>query len=277
MQRAAHSSDPYPGSHPDPERDPFRFGWRFVQQVGADGRKRTVQVPLTLDDVLHPQEGDHIPENSEQEKDRRYLADILEVRLAHQPHMLLLSDCLIDWGVPGVGNHSPDISVFRGVRNLKGPWGTFYVAQEQARPVLTIEIVSPDAHDKRARDNDVVHKVREYYQAGVPLYLVVDQERKGSPRQLIGYRRGARGYVRMRPNREGRILVSPLRLLVGMEDERVVCWDADTGEKLVGMKALVEARDAEVQARRAAEEALTEMQARLRELEEQMRRKGKKR
>ena len=45
-----------------PPPDPFRFGWRYVQQIRANGSKVSVQVPLTLDDVLHPQEGDHIPE-----------------------------------------------------------------------------------------------------------------------------------------------------------------------------------------------------------------------
>src|SRR5258708_3626900 len=43
--------------------DPFRFGWRYLRKKRADGREVSVQVPLTLDDVLHPREGDHIPEN----------------------------------------------------------------------------------------------------------------------------------------------------------------------------------------------------------------------
>jgi colicin import membrane protein len=272
MKRAVAPSDPYPGSHPDPERDPFRFGWRYVQHVGADGRKRWVQTPLTLDDVLHPQEGDHIPENSQQARDRSYLFAVLQMRLADKPHMLVLSDCLIDWGVPGVGNHSPDVSVFDGVRDRDRNWKTLYVAKEKARPLLTVEIVSPDAHDKKARDNDVVIKVQEYYRAGVPLYVVVDQERDGAPRQLIGYRRGARRYVRMRTDAQGRVLVAPLRLLVGLRDERVVCWDADTQEEIGDLTAQAQARQraeaerqAEAQARQRAEaERQAEAQARQR-------------
>ena len=263
--------------HIESPPDPFRFGWRYVAQVGTDGRKRWVQVPLTLDDVLHPQEGDHIPENSQQERDRRYLASLLEMRLADKPDMLVLSDCLIDWGVSGLRNHAPDVSVFEGVNNPQRNWKTLSVVKEGARPVLAIEIVSPDAHDKQARDNDVVTKVHEYYRAGVPLYLLVDQERDGALRRLIVYRRGARKYVRLRADGQGRLLLAPLRLRVGLRDERVVCWDADSGAELGDLSALAQERDAEAQARQIAEAALAEVQARLRELESQTRHKPGKR
>ncbi len=238
--------------------DPFRFGWRDVQQIGPDGSKQWVQVPLTLDDVLHPQEGDHIPDNNQQCIDGNYLYNVLKLRLADKPHAVVFEDVLIDWGVPGLRNHSPDISVFDGVSDPERNWGTFPVAAEGARPVLAIEIVSPDAHDRQARDNDVVTKVREYYRAGVPLYVILDQERVDGPRQLIGYRRGARKYVRMRPNRQGRLLLEPVRLWLGLRDERAVCWDADTGEEIGDLTATTQ--------------ALREAQARIRELESRLRR-----
>ncbi len=267
-------------SHPAEQPDPFRFGWRDVQQIGPDGAKRWVQVPLTLDDVLHPQEHDHIPENTQQARDRAYLYDVLKWRLADHPHAVVFTDCLINWGVPGLKNHSPDISVFEGVVDKDRQWGTFRVAQEGARPLLVIEIVSPDAHDKQARDNDVVTKVGEYYRAGVPLYVIVDQEREGSSRQLIGYRRGARKYVRLRLDAQGRLLLTPARLWLGLRDERAVCWDADTEEEIGDLTTAIQtlraaqaAREAETQARRAAEEALAAAQARIRELEAQARRR----
>jgi Uma2 family endonuclease len=142
-------------------------------------------------------------------------------------------------------NHSPDISVFDNVNDPEHRnWGMFRVAEEGARPVLAMEIVSPDAHDRRVRDNDVVIKVREYYRAGVPLYVIVDQEREGRPRQVIGYRREARKYLRMRLDRQGLLLLEPVRLLLGLKDERVVCWDADSGEEVADFKAQAQARQA---------------------------------
>lgn len=254
--------------------DPFRFGWRYVQQIGPDGSKVSVQVPLTLDDILHPQEHDHIPENTQQARDCRYLVGALEWRLASDPTALVLSDCLINWGVRGLRNHSPDVSVFEGVQDTSRHWGTFAVLQEGARPVLAIEIVSPDAHARQARDNDVVTKVREYYRGRVPLYLIVDQERVDGPRHLVGYQRGARKYVPLPLDSQGRLLLAPVRLLVGLRDERVVCWDADTEEEIqdfTGMAQTLQTTEsalaAEAQARAVAEAALAAAQARIRELE----------
>lgn len=135
---------------------------------------------------------------------------------------------------------------------------------------------------------DVVIKVREYYRAGVPLYVIVDQERVDGRRQLIGYRRGARKYLHLRLDRQGRLLLEPVRLLLGFRDERAVCWDADTGKEISDFITTAQARDAaevaraaEARAREdaeaardAAEATLAETQACLRALEAQLRRNG---
>jgi colicin import membrane protein len=247
--------------------DPFRFGWRYVRGTGRNGAAEHVRVPLTLDDVLHPQEGDHIPENSQQELDRSYVAAVLRYRLADNQRMKVLSDCLINWGVKGIGNHAPDVVVFDGVRNPDRIWKTFAVVKEGARPVLAIEVVSPDPHDRQARDNDAVTKVKEYYRVGVPLYVLVDQEKDNGPRKLIGYRRGKRGYVRLPLDKQGRLLIEPVGLLLSLRDKRVVCFAADTGEEIGDLTAMARQRDAAADGRRAAEAALAEAQARIRELE----------
>jgi len=44
-----------PPPTPPRDNDPFRYGWRFMHRVGPDGREDLEQVPLTLEDVLHPQ------------------------------------------------------------------------------------------------------------------------------------------------------------------------------------------------------------------------------
>lgn len=142
--------------------DPFRFGWRYVHRPGLDGTEEYVRVPLPLDDVLHPQERDHIPNNRQQDRDSHYLVSVLERRLADNPRALVLSDCQIDWGIPGLGNHSPDVSVFDGVRDPdQRNWGTFVVAAEGATPILAVEVVSSDAHDQQARENNTVHKLHK--------------------------------------------------------------------------------------------------------------------
>jgi Uma2 family endonuclease len=237
-----------------PQPDPFRYGWRFIRKLLPDGSTDLVQVPLTLEDVLHPQEGDVIPESTYQERDAEYLRPIFRERVARLPGGYFLADCLIDWNVPGVRNHSPDLTVFRDVphppvENI----GIFRVRQFGGRCVLVVEIVSPDT-----RENDVVHKLREYHQVRVPLYVLIDQERENGPRGVVGHRYTPRRYVRLRPDRQGRVLLKPLGLSLAVEDELAVCYDAETGERLGDYG----------QERRAREAA----EGRVRELESELRR-----
>jgi hypothetical protein len=105
--------------------------------------------------------------------------------------------------------------------------GTLYVKAAGGRCLLAIEIVSPST-----RVNDVTHKVAHYHQAGVPLYVIVDQEREGGPRSIIAYRWAESGYQRQPLDKEGRLLLEPLGLYLSLADGRVVCHDAATGKKL---------------------------------------------
>jgi hypothetical protein len=257
-------------SEADTPPDPFRFGWRYVP--GSNGER----IPLTPADLLHPRENDQIPENTLQEQDRTYLATVLRYRLNDRPNVRVLSDCLIDWGVPDLGNHSPNVCVVENVTDPQRVWSTFRVAVEGARPVLTIEIVSVDAHDPQRRNNDVEIKVREYYRAGVPLYAIVDLQRAGGPRRLLGYRRGKRRYLPLKLDAEGRLPLEPLGLLLGLRDNRAICFDAATGEAIPDLSGMARARQqaeqervAEALARQQAEAALAAAEARIRELEAQ--------
>jgi Uma2 family endonuclease len=205
---------------------------------------------LTLEDVLHPQEEDCIPNPPAQEKDRRYLQNVLEMRLHDDPKAISLSNCLIDWGISELRPHCPDITVLFGVRRRPRSEGTFRLTHHGGRPVLVIEITSPDT-----RGNDVITKVRHYHQAHVPLYIIVDRVFEDGPPILIGYRYTARGYVKMRPDKQGRLLVKPLGLRIGVRENRVVCYDAATDEELGDYPQVRRALRAEAAARKAAEEA----------------------
>jgi Uma2 family endonuclease len=222
---------------------------------------------LTPEDLLHPQEGDQISENTIQERDRSYLAAALRLHLRDLPHMLVLSDCLIDWGVPGMGNHSPDLCVVDGVRDPQRDWKTFRFAEERpARPLLAIEIVSADEYDRRPRDNDILIKVQHYFRVGVPLYAIIDQEDPNEPRRLVGYRLSPGGYTPIPLDAEGRLPLETVGLLLGLRDGRAVCFDAVTGALIPNLIESEEARQQAEQARQQAEqdrtaEALARQQA----------------
>jgi Uma2 family endonuclease len=243
--------------------DPFRFGWRYVKRTGRNGRSELERVPLTPEDVLHPQENDQIPENTLQARDRAYLFGVLRWRFLLEAATKVLSDCLINWGVRGLRNHSPDISVFRNVTSRRRKWSTFYVVKEGAQSLLNIEIVTPDRYDPKLRNNDVKIKVKEYYQAGVPLYVVVDQKKEDGPRQVIGYRRGPKGYVRLPLDPQRRLLLAPAQLLLGLQDNQAVCWDALTGEEIKDFPEMAEAhREAEAARQQAEANRAAEAQSR---------------
>jgi Uma2 family endonuclease len=269
-------------SSPAANGEPVCYGFRYVQRTRPDGSTYQETVPLTLEDVLHPQEGDKIPENPLHEQDIEYLAPVFRSRLPRLPGGLLLCDCLVDWGVRGIRSHSPDISLFASVTVPPPPLtGTFRLRTSGGRCLFVLELVSP-----HKRESDVVRKFQEYHRVRVPLYVIVDHEREDAPRQVRGYRYTRRRYVAEPLDDQGRLLLEPLGLLLRLRDERVICYDADTGEAMGDYQQQLEARQAAEkqtrraqkaarQAQRAAREAEAACQAaeqRLRELEAELRR-----
>jgi Uma2 family endonuclease len=181
------------------EPDPYRYGWRYVRRTRDDGIAEMEMVPLTLEDVLHPQEGDVIPENTRHERLRRHFHNVFESRLARQPTLMTLSDCLIDWDREDLRGHSPDLIVLERDQPWPwGSWGTLHVQGEGARPLLVVELVSPGT-----RANDVVAKVEHYHRAGVPVYVIVDEEVEEGPLRLVHYRWGWAGISSCRPTAAG--------------------------------------------------------------------------
>jgi Uma2 family endonuclease len=230
------------------DADPFRLGWRDVRLVQPDGKETWEQVPLTMEDLLHPQWGDVKVQNSAHDTDCRYLGDVLQARLAPVRRALVLVDCRVEWDDPELKHHSPDISVIFNVRRKQAVWSNFDVAAEGVRPTVLIEVASPDS-----RVNDVEVKVDHYYQAGVPYYVIVDRQRQEGPVQLIGYRHTPDGYARMPLDEQGRLLLEPLGLKLGVRGNRVVLYDAVTGEELGDYQAVTQALAAAAEARQAAE------------------------
>jgi len=145
-----------------------------------DGTVDFDQVPLTPDDVLHPQVDDFIVQTNAHDDDRIYLKTVFKARLKPVPGAVVLADCGVDWNIPGVRPLCPDIAVFFGVeRDRNYDWATFNVAAEKARPALVIEVTS-----RNTRKNDLGIKVDYYRRAGVPLYVIADVKGRGAKRRV---------------------------------------------------------------------------------------------
>jgi colicin import membrane protein len=244
-----------------PRNDPFRYGWRYVlRQVDANGNEVWDQIPLTLDDVLHPEVGDFIVNSTAHGHDCKYLVNVIESRCKRRPRWraVVLSDTRVAWGERiGLRGHGPDIAVIKGVRsNPERDIRTFDVEAEGVTPSLIIEVTS-----KYTRFNDLVTKVAHSHRAGVPQYVIADAiEGDGGERVLrvIDYRHTPDCYVQMPPDKEGRVELVGLGLLLGIREERVVLYDAKTGEEQGDYTAIVQALEARTAALEAAEEAVAE-------------------
>ncbi len=211
------------------EDDPFRYGWRYVKRIGPDGQVEWDQVPLTLEDTLHPEEEDVIPVRPRHSLQCRYLVNVFRLRKFGKPIVYVSDDLRIDWGVPGIRAHSPDLAVFWELsREPNLDKGTLYLAQTGGRCVLALEVVSPDDQ----RDNDVVHKFRHYHQIGIPLYVIIDQEVEGGPQTLLGYRWTPARYEPLALDDQGRLYLDPVRLYLLLRGDELICQDAETGKDL---------------------------------------------
>jgi Uma2 family endonuclease len=211
-------------------------------------------VPLREEDLLYPEEGDHVVNNPPHFRDAAYLHGALDTFYSADVSVVVLGDCRVDWAAGGVRPLGPDVTVLFDVRQWLEQ-GTFQVAEEGGRPVLVIEVTSPNTWK-----NDVGPKIDLYYRAGVQRYVIVDRGPRGEdPAQLVGYLRGSDWWERMEADAQGRFSLEPVPLLIGLENDRPWLYDTRTGERLLDRTELTQAREeAETRAR---DEALARAEA----------------
>ena len=283
-----------PLTPPGPPRsfeEEFPYGWRYVQVLRPDGSTAVEQVPLSLEDALHPQEDDQIPSNPIQNQVVDSITNALTTLLRDRENVLILNDILIDWGRHGIKAMSPDIAVLFDARTDVVE-GTYRVPEQGGTTEVVIEVTSPST-----RSNDVNPKVELYARCGVPRYVIVDvlyDARRDAVDsiQLKDYRAGVQGYELAPPDPSGIVWLERLGLGLVVEGTTVRCLDAqgrpidtnfanqcqarEQAERLAEEEA--RARRHEALAREAAEklaqeEARARRQAedRIRELEQALR------
>src|SRR5262249_38272971 len=103
------------------EPGPFPYGWRYETRKTEEGEK-TVEVALTLEDVLHPREGGSIPEPPVPPADSTSRATVCASRRERLPPAAAVhSDLLTDFALAGVAAVSPDLAVFFGLKKKTDP------------------------------------------------------------------------------------------------------------------------------------------------------------
>ena len=216
---------PSPGI-PRSFKEAFPYGWRYVEVTRPDGTIDVEQIPLTLEDALHPQEDDQIPSNSLQNEVVRSITNALDIVLRDRDDVLVLNDVLVDWGKAGIAAMSPDVSVFFGDR-LRGVLSTYHVPEQGVTTEVVIEVTSPST-----RSNDVEKKVVLYALCGVPRYVIIDAryDARGETLQsleLKDYRAGARGFELAAPDESGVVWLESLGLGLVVEGTTLRCLDGE--------------------------------------------------
>ncbi len=242
--------------------DEYYYGYRTIIEDDEDGNCSFSYRPLTLDDFLEPEEGDVYMQGTLHEEDVGRLRGIFRHHLRDRENVTVYSDLKIEWGISGLENPAPDVSVFSDVKDPKRPRGTFSVPKEGLRPFFVLEVVSP-----RYRRADIVSKPRIYRTAGVSEYIIIDPglKRNKISYTLSGYRMIGNRYVKIVPDPQGRIrsLTTGVIISVSESKEEIIVSDARTGERILPddeARDLAEARAEQEKARAEQEKARAEQE-----------------
>jgi len=250
----------------------YYYGYRTTITYDEKGRTVYKYRPLTPEDLLEPEEGDVYMEGSLHEKDLDRLKSIFRHALKDRKNVTVYSDLKIQWGVDGLSNPAPDISIFENVKDPEKPRNSFFVQEEGVKPFFVLEVVSP-----RYRDTDTDGKPGIYRKARVPEYIIVDPGLEGNKISytVSGHRLAGNRYVKIKPDRQGRILSLTTGLFIGVSElrDRLIVTDVQTGEEILSDDERAEEAEirAEQEAIRAEQEATRAEQEKIRAEKEKIR------
>jgi Uma2 family endonuclease len=222
-----------------------------------DGTVAERELPLTMERLLHPQEGDKVTQTDFHLSLLVSVLGRLRRWLEPKPGVGVFADLRFAWNRRGLGPSGPDIAVVKGLSDPRQEiseqiGGTFDTALWGTRPALVIEVVSPE--HGRLRKKDLEENVDIYARAGVEEYLIFNPIRIGStePLELLGYHlAGGLRYTEIQPNLQGRILSRTTGLCFWSDPgaRRIEIFDSSTGARLLSddeEKARADAAQAQV-------------------------------
>ena len=256
---------------PPGAEDPFRLGFRERRVTTPDGRRVLVQIPLTAEDLVYPQEGDHVTQGMPHFSFLHPQADAMRRYLEKRPGIVVTSDVTLVLRHDGK-NCGPDVAVIEGDFDPGAIPGAIHLRQVGGRLAFALEAVSTS--EREIEDKDLKKNLRRYAREGVEeyftLYPVLGRRVRGLVgRRLVapeGRQRNTAGeWVEIPPDAEGRVVSEKLGLLfqIDAESENLVVSDAATGERLLisdeeeagRRKAEAEREQAEVERAQAEERA----------------------
>ncbi len=243
-----------------PPDDIFFYGWREVE-FWVDGIEVGARMPLTLEDVLHPQLGDRVSQTKKHFELCDDLYDGMKAHVGHEQGTVVLHDMLINWGIKHIKSHAPDLAVIRGVQ-VFFEGGVFHLKRSKGHVVLVLEVTSPSTRlvdvDGKRKEN----KVKLYAKIGIPVYIIIDavKWKLGYPPPIIVLVMGEDGeYHKQTPDSRGWYWIEALQVWIGPYNDWVAWYDKDENKLNTYMEA--------EQARKLAEDKVRQAEERIRQLE----------
>jgi len=246
---------------------PLEAGWRTVYDTAT---QRYHQQPLTLLDILYPNEDDVGVVYMAQSPLHNLLTDLLSVMLSTYlgaRDWLILHDVLVLWGIRGIPPKSPDLAAIPGGR-LPIDEKSYRVGRDGPLPAFVIEVTSQET-----RNEDLDNKPLHYAAMGIKEFLIIDILNETTEAwDLIGYRlEDGPYYRRLSPDAEKGITFTTVGLrFVAVNRTRIEVYDSATGQRLLTSDELKARAEAEEIARKAADDRAAALERRVRELESQL-------
>ena len=260
------------------EKDPFLYGWRDVAETAPDGSEKLRRIPLTYEDTLNPQLGDHVSDSTNHAQVIRLVSDVLGRRYEDEPSVAVWSNLKVrnpsgtaaegkKDAPEGAKGPAPDVCVIAGVRDRERNRESFELVAEPGEVRLAVEVVS-----KTSTRKDYGGILGPYDELGVREYVTIRPRGKyvEGPVELRAWRRdpGREQLEEVLLDEAGRFHSETTGVLFGTGPggQGLELRDAATGEVLLS----------EAEVRRAAEER-AEQEAEARQKEAEKRQAAEKR
>ncbi len=279
----AHRAEPRrrPPATPGAE-DPFRLGFRERRVTTLDGRRVLAQIPLTAEDLVYPQEGDHVTRGMPHFSFLHPQADAMRRYLEKRPGIVVTSDVTLVLRHDGK-NCGPDVAVIEGDFDPSAIAGAIHLREIGGRLAFALEAVSTS--EREIEDKDLEKNLERYAREGVAEYFTLYPVLGRRVKDLVGRRLERGGYVEIAPDAERRVYSQQLGLLFQIDagSEELVVIDAGTGQRLLisdeeeARADAAEARAGEAEARAGEAEERAEQQAEARRQEAEARRQAEER
>ncbi len=248
---------------PPGARDSFRLGFRERRVTTPDGRRVFAQTPLTAEDLVYPQEGDHVTQGMPHFSFLHPQADAMRRYLEKRPGIVVTSDVTLVLRHDGK-NCGPDVAVIEGDFDPDAIPGAVHLREVGGRLAFALEAVSTS--EREIEDKDLEKNLKRYAREGVEEYFTLYPVLGRRVKDLVGRRLSAQGeYEEIPPDAAGRVYSQQLDLhfYVDPKSEELVAVDAGTGQRLLTSDEeearadqAEERAEKEAEARRQAEERL---------------------